>query len=111
MVTENAAAASNLSTVLLPATGSGETHRTLSAPGAQLSFPRSTDTRPEVTTGHQEGCPDACATPPEFRQRAVELARQGTTPVSKIAKLIFARTGVWVRGLAEFAGWASVLIR
>ena len=24
--------------------------------------------------------------PPEFRQRAVELARQGTTPVSKIAK-------------------------
>jgi transposase-like protein len=24
--------------------------------------------------------------PPEFRQRAVELARQGTAPVSKIAK-------------------------
>jgi transposase len=24
--------------------------------------------------------------PPEFRQRAVELARQGNTPVSKIAK-------------------------
>ena len=24
--------------------------------------------------------------PPEFRQRAVELARQGSTPVSKIAK-------------------------
>jgi transposase-like protein len=24
--------------------------------------------------------------PPEFRQRAVELARRGTTPVSKIAK-------------------------
>lgn len=24
--------------------------------------------------------------PPEFRQRAVELARQGTTPVSKIAR-------------------------
>jgi transposase len=24
--------------------------------------------------------------PPEFRQRAVELARQGTTPVSKITK-------------------------
>ena len=24
--------------------------------------------------------------PPEFRQRAVELARQGTTPVSRIAK-------------------------
>jgi len=24
--------------------------------------------------------------PPEFRQRAVELARQGTTPVAKIAK-------------------------
>ena len=24
--------------------------------------------------------------PPEFRQRAVELARQGTTPASKIAK-------------------------
>ena len=24
--------------------------------------------------------------PPEFRQRAVEFARQGTTPVSKIAK-------------------------
>ena len=24
--------------------------------------------------------------PPEFRQRAVELARQGATPVSKIAK-------------------------
>ena len=24
--------------------------------------------------------------PPEFRQRAVELARQGTTPVSQIAK-------------------------
>ena len=24
--------------------------------------------------------------PPEFRQRAVELARHGTTPVSKIAK-------------------------
>jgi transposase len=24
--------------------------------------------------------------PPEFRRRAVELARQGTTPVSKIAK-------------------------
>jgi transposase len=24
--------------------------------------------------------------PPEFRQRAVQLARQGTTPVSKIAK-------------------------
>ena len=24
--------------------------------------------------------------PPEFRQRAVDLARQGTTPVSKIAK-------------------------
>jgi transposase len=24
--------------------------------------------------------------PPEFRQRAVELARQGTAPVAKIAK-------------------------
>jgi transposase len=39
-----------------------------------------------VTLGHQEGCPDACTTPPEFRQRAVALGRQGTTPVSKIAK-------------------------
>jgi transposase-like protein len=48
--------------------------------------PRSTDTRPEVTTGHQEGCRDARTTPPEFRQRAVQLAREDTTPVSKIAK-------------------------
>ena len=29
---------------------------------------------------------DACTTPAEFRQRAVELARQGDKPVSKIAK-------------------------
>ena len=33
-----------------------------------------------------EGCPHARTTPPEFRQRAVELARQGAKPVAKIAK-------------------------
>jgi transposase len=40
-----------------------------------------------VASGHREGCP-SCPhhTPPEFRQRAVQLAREGTTPVSKIAK-------------------------
>jgi len=40
-----------------------------------------------VTAGHQEGCLHACTTPPGVpAARAIELARQGATPVSKIAK-------------------------
>jgi transposase len=51
-----------------------------------VSFPRSPDTRPEVASGHLEGCPSCPHHTPEFRQRAVQLAREGTIPVAKIAK-------------------------
>ena len=51
-----------------------------------LSFPRSTDTRPEVVlaTGKDHAVP--AAHPPEFRRRAVELARERTKPVAELAK-------------------------
>ena len=49
-----------------------------------MSFPPFPGHPPEVAVGHREGCPSCPqAHPPEFRQRAVELARTGDAPIAK----------------------------
>jgi transposase len=45
-----------------------------------------TDIEPEATLFALEGCPNARPHPPEFRQRAVELARLRDKPVAQIAE-------------------------
>ena len=53
---------------------------------ADVSFPRCTDTSPEVASATRTDVHVPAPHPPEFRQRAVELARQRTKPVAELAQ-------------------------
>jgi transposase-like protein len=49
-------------------------------------LPRSTDTRPEVAPATRKDVAMPAPHPPEFRRRAVEVARQGDKPIAALAK-------------------------
>ena len=51
-----------------------------------MSFPRSTDTRPEVASVTRKGATVPPPHPAEFRCRAIELARQRAKPIAEVAK-------------------------
>src|SRR5918997_5938042 len=51
-----------------------------------MSFPRSTDTRPEVALATRKDVAVPPPHPAEFRRRAIELARQRTKPMAEVAK-------------------------
>src|SRR5690242_19299721 len=48
--------------------------------------PRGPDTRPEVAAATGKDVAVPAPHPPEFRRRAVEVARQKTNPVAELAK-------------------------
>jgi transposase len=51
-----------------------------------MSFPRLTDTPPEVAAATRKDVPVPAPHPAEFRRRAVELAREKTKPTAELAK-------------------------
>jgi hypothetical protein len=53
---------------------------------AGRASPGNTDTRPEVATATRKDAVAPAPHPPEFRRRAVELARERSKPVAELAK-------------------------
>jgi transposase len=53
---------------------------------SEMSFPRSTDTRPEVASATGKDAAGPPPRPAEFRRRAVELARERVKPIVELAK-------------------------
>ena len=53
---------------------------------SEVSFPQSTDTRPDVAMATRKDAVVPAPHPPEFRRRAVELARERAKPVGELAK-------------------------
>jgi len=56
------------------------------ADGLAVSFPRSTDTRPEVASATGKDVAVPSPHPAEFRRRAVELARERAKPIAEVAE-------------------------